>query len=113
MLYLSEWFREQIAGFGGLKVQFIQDEYRRVDAMTAQMRELGIDVLYQLCPGGRRADVYGSRLPGVDILPTLTGYVPAGLDERPGRRSPAARWTSSTGAGRSRTGSADSARTRP
>jgi hypothetical protein len=82
-LYLSEWLREQIAGFGGLKVQFLQDEYRRVDAMTAQMRELGIDVLYSSVPADAVPDVYDSRLPGVDILPTLTGYVPANLDGRP------------------------------
>jgi hypothetical protein len=82
-LYLSEWFREQIAGFAGLKVQFLQDEYRRVDAMTAQMRELGIDLLFSSVPADAVPNVYGSRLPGVDILPTLTGYVPADLDGRP------------------------------
>jgi hypothetical protein len=88
VLYLSEWFREQIAGFGGLKVQFIQDEYRRVDAITAQMRELGIDVLFSSVPADAVPSVYGSRLPGVDIVPTLTGYVPADLDGR--ERSPLA-----------------------
>jgi hypothetical protein len=82
VLYLSEWFREQIAGFGGLKVQFIQDEYRRVDAIAAQMREVGIDLLFSCVPADAVPDVYGSRLPGVDILPTLTGYVPADLDGR-------------------------------
>lgn len=82
VLYLSEWFREQIGGFGGLKVQFIQDEYRRVDAMAAQMRELGIDLLFSSVPTDTVPSVYGSRLPGVDILPTLTGYVPADLDGR-------------------------------
>jgi hypothetical protein len=80
VLYLSAWLREQIAGFGGLKVQFVQDEYRRVDAMTAQMRELRIDLLYSSVPADAVPRVYGRRLPGVDILPTLTGYVPADLD---------------------------------
>lgn len=83
VLYLSEWFREQLAAFAGLKIQFIQDEYRRVDALTAQMRELGIDLLYSSVPRDAVPSVYGSRLPGVDILPTLTGYVPADLDGRP------------------------------
>jgi len=82
-LYLSEWFRERIAAFGGLKVEFIQDEYRRVDAMSAQMRELGIGLLYTAVPEDAVPDVYGPRLPGVDILPTLTGYVPADLEGRP------------------------------
>ena len=76
----SEWFLEQIAAFDGLKVQFIQDEYRRVDAAAAQMRELGIDLLFSSVPADAVPSVYGSRLPGVDILPTLTGYVPADLD---------------------------------
>jgi hypothetical protein len=82
VLYLSDWFREQIAAFGGLKVQFIQDEYRQVDGMTARMRELGIDLLFSSVPADAVPSVYGSRLPGVDILPTLTGYVPADLDGR-------------------------------
>jgi hypothetical protein len=85
VLYLSEWFQEQIAGFGGLKVQFLQDEYRRVDATSARMREVGIDVLFSCVPPDAVPSVYGSRLPGVDILPTLTGYVPANLADRPPR----------------------------
>ena len=79
-LYLSEWFLEQIAAFDGLKVQFIQDEYRRVDAAAAQMRELGIDLLFSSVPADAVPSVYGRRLPGVDIVPTLTGFVPADLD---------------------------------
>jgi len=80
VLYLSEWFRDQIADFRGLKVQFVQDEYRQVEAETGSMRELGIDVLFSSVPGDAVQSVYGSRLPGVDILPTLTGYVPVGLE---------------------------------
>lgn len=78
--YLSPWFREQLAGFSGLKVQFIQDEYRWVDAMTARIRELGVDLLFSSIPVDVVPQVYGPRLPGVDVLPTLTGYVPAELE---------------------------------
>jgi hypothetical protein len=78
--HLSSWFREQLTKFSGLKVQFIQDEYRRVDEMTARIRELGIHLLFSSVPPQAVADVYGSRLPGVEILPTLTGYVPATLE---------------------------------
>lgn len=81
--YLSPWFREQLAAFGGLKVQFIQDEYRQVDAVSARVRELGIDVLFSSVPTEAVPQVYGSRLPGVDVLPTLTGYVPAELEGHP------------------------------
>jgi hypothetical protein len=81
--YLAPWFRERIAEFGGLKVQFIQDEYRWVDAMTARMRELGIGLLFSSVPAEAVPDVYGDRLPGVDIVTTLTGYVPAELEGAP------------------------------
>lgn len=81
--HLSPWFREQLAGFDGLKAQFIQDEYRQVDAMTARMRELGIGVVFSSVPADAVPDVYGDRLPGVEVLPTLTGYVPAELVGRP------------------------------
>jgi hypothetical protein len=80
--YLAPWFRERIAAFGGLKVQFIQDEYRWVDAMTARMRELGIDLLFSSVPAEAVPDVYDDRLPGVDIVQTLTGYVPAEFEGR-------------------------------
>jgi hypothetical protein len=79
---------ERLARFEGLKVQFIQDEYRAVDAVTAAMRELGIDVLFTLFPEPEAGAVYDSRLPGVTRVFTLPGYVP---DELVGRKvSPAA-----------------------
>lgn len=88
--YLSSPFREQLANFGGLKVQFIQDEYRLVDALTARIREMGIGVVFSSVPPRSVASVYGSRLPDVEILPTLTGYVPANV-ERNGRQPLAGR----------------------
>ena len=81
--YLAPGFREQIRRFDGLKVQFLQDEYRWVDAITAEMRRLGVDVLYSVVPPQAVADVYGDRLPGIEILPTLTGYVPEHLAGKP------------------------------
>ncbi len=80
---LPPWFREQLAAFSGLKVQFVQDEYRSVDAMTERMRELGIDLLFSSVPPDALALVYGTRIPGVDVVPTLTGFVPARLQELP------------------------------
>jgi hypothetical protein len=82
-IYLAPWFREQLATFRGLKAQFIQDEYRLVDAMTARMRELGIDVLFSSIPAEAVPAVYGPRLPDIDVVSTLTGYVPAQFDGRP------------------------------
>lgn len=77
--YLARSFREELARFQGLKVQFLQDEYRFVDEMTAMMRRLGIDVLYSVVPPDMIPAVYGDRLPDTEILSTLTGYVPERL----------------------------------
>lgn len=74
--YLAPGFREQIRRFSGLKIQLIQDEYRWVEEITGMMRHLGIQVLWTLLPPGEIAKVYGARLPGVRIVPTLGGYVP-------------------------------------
>jgi hypothetical protein len=81
--YLPPPLPERLARFEGLKVQFIQDEYRAVDAVTAGMRKLGIDVLFTLVPEPMAGAIYDSRLPGVTRVLTLPGYVP---DELVGRR---------------------------
>src|SRR5437870_3869804 len=48
--YVSVELRERLQHFEGLKVQFLQDEYRHVDQMTAAMRDVGIDVLFSVVP---------------------------------------------------------------
>lgn len=77
--YLPAVLREKIARFGGLKLQFIQDEYREVDAVTALMRELGIHVLFTCVPSPEREEIYRPRLPGVTLVTTLPGFVPEEL----------------------------------
>jgi hypothetical protein len=82
--------RERIRAFRGLKVLFLQDEYRQIDAIVARMRELGIDVLFTCVPEGEVEKVYPEeRLPGVTKVVTLTGFVPDNLLEV--RVPPAAR----------------------
>ena len=83
--YLSPWFREAIARYDGLKVQFLQDEYRWVDETVAETRAMKIDVLYSVVTPNAVEAVYGGRLPDTEILFTLTGYVP---DDTLGRRVP-------------------------
>ena len=80
--YIPKPLREAIRAFEGLKVQFIQDEYRLVDEITTLMRDLGVDVLYTLVPADAVSEVYGPRLPGVHIVPTLAGFVPHDLAMR-------------------------------
>ncbi len=78
--YLSPSFQEQIRRFRGLKIQFLQDEYRWVDAITAKMRDLGIHILFTLLQPDRISSLYDQRrLPGVTVLTTLAGYVPDNL----------------------------------
>ena len=84
--YLSPWFREQIARYDGLTVQFLQDEYRWVDDVTEQLRAMRTNVLYSVVDAETARAVYGDRLPDTEILFTLTGYVPEGVA---GRAAPA------------------------
>lgn len=77
--YLPSALAEKLARFRGLTVVFIQDEYRSVDVATAKMRELGVDVLFSCVPPEAVPLVYGARLPGVEIITTLPGYVPDDL----------------------------------
>ena len=81
--YLSPAARARISAFPGLKVLFIQDEYRHVDESIAAMRELGINVLFTCVPEGEIEKVYSdAALPGVRKVNVLTGYVPAELLSR-------------------------------
>lgn len=84
-LYVAPWLRERIRAFGGLKIQFLQDEYRWVDDVTSMMRHLGVDVLFSIVPERSIDAIYGGRLPGVEIVPTLAGFV---SDKIVGRRVP-------------------------
>jgi hypothetical protein len=77
--YLSPALRDRIHRFRGLKVQFIQDEYRWVDRITEMIRYLGIHVLYTCIPEPAASQVYEARLPEVARVPTLAGYVPQSL----------------------------------
>jgi len=81
--YLPPPLPERLTRFEGLKVQFIQDEFRAVDAVTAAMRSLGIHILFTCVPEPAAGRIYDSRLPDVIRIFTLPGYVP---DELVGRR---------------------------
>ncbi len=77
--YLAPDFREKLRRFNGLKVQFIQDDYRWVDSLTAMMRYVGIHVLFTLVPTIEIPKIWSEdRLPGVVKINTLAGYVPDG-----------------------------------
>jgi hypothetical protein len=77
--YLAPAFREALRRYPGLKLQFIQDDYRRVDERAAAARDLGIRVLFTLYPEADIPRVWAERLPGVTVVSTLAGYVPDNL----------------------------------
>lgn len=79
-IYLPPIYRHALQDFKGLKVIFIQDEYRTVFAAIDAMIELGVDVLFTCVPEHSVDDIYGQlRRRGVRIETTLTGYVPDNL----------------------------------
>ena len=77
---VSDLARDRLARFRGLKILFIQDEYRHVDRSIRAMRDIGIDVLFTCVPQGEIDKVYPeSELPGVVKHNVLTGYVDESL----------------------------------
>lgn len=80
---LSDYFREQLAKFGGLKIIFIQDEYRWIDATAAGMASCGFHVIFSVVNKEIVDRVYHHpELAEVRKEITLTGFVPTELLNR-------------------------------
>lgn len=78
--YISPASMQRVRDFRGLKIVFIQDEYRLVDSVHEALRFMGIHVLFTCMPEGEIEKVYpAERLQGVTKLNNLTGYVPEPL----------------------------------
>ena len=72
--------RRRVRDFQGLKVAFIQDEYRTVDATVACLRDMGFDVLFTCVPEQEVEKVYPASVLGrLRKVSTLTGFVPEPL----------------------------------
>ena len=75
--------RSRLAASSALKVLFIQDEYRWVDATAEAIRELGIGVLFTVVNEDVAKKIYHHPwLEGVRIEHTLTGFVDESLLKR-------------------------------
>ena len=87
--YFSEHFinaraKQRIRDFKGLKIVFIQDEYRSVNSVLETLTFLKADVLFTCVPEGEIEKVYAANaLPHVTKINTLTGYVPKALVLQP------------------------------
>ena len=79
--YLAPSLRAALHSYDGLLVQFIQDEYRWVDAITEMMRYLGVSIIFSVVPPVEFPKLYGERVPGARVEPTLTGFLPDELLE--------------------------------
>jgi len=80
--YLPPVLSDKIARFSGLKLQFVQDEYRWIDAITTRIRELGIDFIFTCVPPAEMPKIYGERVPDAQTVATLPAYVPQDLVAR-------------------------------
>lgn len=80
--YLSESSKKRLQAYKGMKVIFIQDEYRRINDMVDELAFLKIDVLFTCFPDHEFDRIYlPSKLPNLSKYNNLTGYVPERLTE--------------------------------
>ena len=78
--YLSRAAKEKIRQFAGLKLLFVQDEYRAIHRMVEEIRFLAIDCLFTCFPEQEMENIYPkSALPTLSKYSNLTGYIPERL----------------------------------
>jgi hypothetical protein len=78
--YVPPSVRGRLSAFRGLKLLFIQDEYRFVNKTHDAIKECGIDVVFTCVPQGEIPKVYPpEKFPRTSFINVLTGYVPEGL----------------------------------
>ena len=81
--YINAEAQARIRDFNGLKVVFIQDEYRSVHSVWESLKNLRADILFTCVPESEIEKVYPDGvLPRVTKINTLTGYVPENLVSR-------------------------------
>ncbi|MDA9272018.1 hypothetical protein N9Q05_01365 [bacterium] len=75
--YISRASKAKLREFTGLKIVFIQDEYRRINKIIEEFAFLKIDVLFTCFPEHEMGRIYTENaLPGVSKYTNLTGYIP-------------------------------------
>jgi hypothetical protein len=68
--------QRKLREYTGLKILFIQDEYRRVNHICDRINYMKIDVLFTCAPIEIARAIYERLSPKTKILETLTGYAP-------------------------------------
>jgi hypothetical protein len=78
--YISKKTKKLISEFRGLKVLFIQDEYRKINTVIKEIQSMKFDVLFTCFPEGEMERVYTKeKLPDLSLYNNLTGYIPERL----------------------------------
>jgi hypothetical protein len=78
--YVPPSVRARLSAFRGVKLLFIQDEYRFVNRTHHAIKECGIDVVFTCVPDREIPKVYPpDQFPSTRFINVLTGYVPEGL----------------------------------
>jgi hypothetical protein len=78
--YIAKESKRRLRAYKGLKIAFIQDEYRQINKMIRELAFLDIDVLFTCFPESEIEKIYpNTQLPKVSKYNNLTGYVPQRL----------------------------------
>lgn len=72
--------QQKIRKYSGLKILFIQDEYRRVNYICDKINYLKINLLFSCTPLNIATEIYKSLKPDIQIYETLTGYLPENIN---------------------------------
>jgi hypothetical protein len=81
--FISPWTRTRIRTFRGLKIAFVQDDYRFINDTCTALHAMRIHALFGLAPPDVIDAVYSPlALPGVRRETVLAGYVPEHLNHR-------------------------------
>lgn len=87
--YISPQSKALLRDFTGLKIMFIQDEYRQINKIVSEIDYLKIDVLFTCFPPEEMSKIYcPSKLPFLSLYSNLTGYIPERLLDFPPARIP-------------------------
>lgn len=79
----SDALVEQIKAYQGIKVIFIQDEYRCVNKVIERLNYMNFNYLFTCVPEEEIEKVYPAKdLPNLEKINTLTGFVPKNLLNR-------------------------------
>lgn len=82
--YLGNDLVKQLKDFKGLKVAFLQDEYREIQTYWKNLNELKWDLLFSCVPDHEIPKVYPpQKVPNLKVINVLTGYVPEALLKHP------------------------------